>query len=158
MIRILLSLAVAAAAYFGPWLQDSSNEILKSGVDAVAEGSDFVGDTVECLMDGTISMTGDCAPSHGILGQLMAVTIGLAALSAVLSIIGLLPLIGRLTSLVTIVAGVAAMVTFAWFAKELLTTEGAMFSNFRWGAYATGIFGILTLFAGLAGLRGDDNN
>lgn len=158
MIRILLSLAIAAAAFFGPWMIDSSDNILSGSYKETAiEGRDFVASTYDCVMDRTFSLEGDCEPKYGILGQLIAITIGLGVVSAVLSIAGLLPLVGRLTSLVTIIAGAAAIVTFAWFAKELLTTEAALFSDFRWGAYATGAFGVLTLFAGLAGLRGDEH-
>lgn len=159
MIRILLSLAVAAAAFFGPWMIDGSTEILNGGyIDSAIEGREFLAGTVDCAMEGKFSLSDECEPEFGVLGLLVAITVGLGIISAILSIIGLLPLIGRLTSLVTILAGLAAIVTFAWFAKELLTTEGARFEYFRWGAYATGAFGLLTLLAGIAGLRGDEHN
>lgn len=158
MDRILLSLAVAAAAYFGPWMLDSTGDIIQAGFqsDAIA-GSAFVERTVECVMNGEMDWRGDCAPEFGLLGQLVGGTIALAVISAVLSIVGLLPLVGRLTSLVTILAGVAAVATFAFFAKEILTTEGANFADFRWGAYATGAFGLLTIFSGLSGIRGGND-
>ena len=157
MIRILLSLAIAAAAYFGPWLLDSTGQILGASFTEPVLGSAFVDSTIGCLMDGKISMSGECAPAYGLFGQLVLATVALGVLSAALSVIGLVPLIGRLTSLVTIVAGVAAIVTFGWFAKEVFTTEQAAFSDFRWGAYATAAFGLITIFAGLSGLRGDND-
>lgn len=155
MIRILLSLAIAAAAFFGPWMLDSTGKILEAGFNDPVMGSAFVDSTLACVGEMNFSMSGDCAPAYGLFGKLVAATIGLGVLSAALSIVGLLPLIGRLTSVVTIIAGAVAVVTFAWFAKELMTTEGAVFSDFRWGAYATAGFGLLAIFAGLSGMRGE---
>lgn len=155
MDRIILSLAVAAAAYFGPWIIDSSGQILNAGVTATGvAGIDFVEATKNCFLEGTFSISGQCAPTNGFLGKLIAATIVLAGVSTALSFVGLLPLIGRLTSIVTIIAGLAAVLTFGWFAKELLTTEEAAFSDFQWGAYATCILGLMTIFSGLSGLSG----
>jgi hypothetical protein len=173
MIRILLSLAIAAAAYFGPWIVDKTGDItgpamadivLGDDVDIdrdqagslVADGEFFVGNTAQCWMDGRISISDECSPRGEVLGKLVAGTIIVGLISAVLSVVGLLPLVGRLTSIVTVLSGLLAIVAFGWFAKELVTTNGAMFTDFRWGGYATGVLGLLTVFAGMAGLRGDD--
>ncbi|MEM9989953.1 MAG: hypothetical protein AAF723_10585 [Pseudomonadota bacterium] len=147
MIRILLALAVAAAAYFGPWVSSQ-------GVDI--NGKYYAGGTAECAIDLNISIEGECAPVGGLQGKFVTATVALGVVAAVLGIVGLIPFVGRITSLVTIVAGIIAMITFAYFAKDTFMGDANMaFTDFRWGAYATGVFGLLTLFAGLAGLRGE---
>lgn len=156
MIRVLLPLAIAAAAYFGPWMVDTTGSILSDAYQAAAaDGVAFAGSTAECAKDLKISLNGECEPEYGILGKLVAGTVLLSIVSAVLSIVGLVPLVGRLTSIVTVITGAMAIVTVAWFGKELLAVDGAVITDLRWGAYATGVFGLLTVFAGMAGMRGD---
>lgn len=158
MIRILLSLAIAAAAFFGPMFADSTGGLTNGMPGAVIGGEYFASDTVGCVLAQNFdpqAYSEACAPKGGFLGMLVAATIGLGVVSAALSVLGLLPFVGRLTSVVTMIAGVVAVVTFAMVAKDLLTTEGAAFTDIRWGAYAMGGFGFLASLAGLGGMRGD---
>ncbi|ADM10161.1 coproporphyrinogen III oxidase [Parvularcula bermudensis HTCC2503] len=157
MIRILLALAIAATAYLGPWVWDRSGALFEGGFsqEAAVSGAVFIADTVECARQGTFSVAGACAPEQEIFGKLIVGTIALALLSAVISLLGLLPLVGRLTSIITIFSGLVALITFAFFGKELIVAETASLAYFGWGAYATAVFGFLTILAGIAGLGGD---
>ncbi len=155
MIRILLSLAVAAACFFGPLFADTTGNIVGQGPGVLVSGEYFAVPTVDCLMAQTYSVTGDCAPNEGLLGLLITATVGLGLLSGALGVIGLLPLVGRVTSVITFLAGMIAIITFGMVLKDLMTTEGAIFTDIRWGTYAVGGFGLLTLFTGLGGMRGD---
>lgn len=155
MVRIILSLAVAASAYFGHWFLNAGS-LVDLSTEAIIGGDFFVATTAQCFLDMNFSISGECAPTQGITGSLFAATVGLSVVSAVLGILGLLPVIGRLTSIVTVVAGVAAIATFGWIAKDLLTAADGQLGDFRWGAYATLVFGVLSVFAGMAGMRGHD--
>ncbi|WOI52520.1 hypothetical protein [Parvularcula sp. LCG005] len=157
MIRILLSLAIAAAAYFGPWIIDATGTITNSMPGATIEGMKFAETTADCFIDLTFSVSGDCAPGGGLMGQLMTYTVIAGVVSAVLNILGLLPVIGRVTSILTILTGALAVVTFALFAKDLLMIDGASLSDFRWGGYAVGAFGLLAALVGMSGLKGDEH-
>lgn len=147
MIRILLALAVAAAAYFGPWMASQGTDI---------DGKYFAGSTAECAIDMNFSIKGDCAPVGGMQGKLVTATVALGVVAAVLGVLGLIPFVGRLTSIITVIAGLVAVVTFVYFTKDIfMGSSGLSFADFRWGAYATGVFGLLALFAGMAGMRGE---
>ena len=156
MIRILLSLAVAAAAYFGPWFVDAEDRLGEGSLNNVIDGKYYAESTVLCATEMNFSIEGDCAPQGDLLGKMVVATVGLGVISAVIGIVGLIPLVGRITSIVTLLAGLVGVVTFGLFAKDLMTSElGASLTQLRWGAYATAGFGLLTVFAGLAGMRGD---
>ena len=156
MIRILLSLAVAAAAFFGPWFVETA-EGSRTGVrqDVIA-GDFFAGDTVSCALAGTISVGGECAPAGGLEGTLVTAAVGLGVLSAALNVLGLLPVVCRLTSVFALAAGVAGVAAFGMVGVGVMGDSGL--GALRWGAYATGGFGLLLLLAGLSGLRGDDRD
>ncbi|MEM9421969.1 MAG: hypothetical protein AAF986_05650 [Pseudomonadota bacterium] len=155
MIRILLSLAVAAACFFGPLFADTTGAIIGQAPGAVVTGEYFAAPTADCVLAQTFSLAGDCAPNGNILGLLVTATVGMGFVSAALGLVGLLPLVGRVTSVFTFVAGIVALATFGMILKELLGAEGAAFTDIRWGAYAVGGFGVLTLLTGLGGMRGD---
>lgn len=164
MIRILLPLAVMAAAYFGPWVVDTTTGLFDGAFPPKAPvfGQDLIKASVDCLMDGKL-ISGQfgfgegCRPEYGMLSTLVLATVEVSLVAAVIGILGLLPLIGRLTSLLTIAAGAVGVVTVAWFAKDVMGTDGADFADLQWGAWVTGAFSLLTLLAGLGGLGGDDD-
>ncbi len=153
MINILLSLAIAAATFFGPLVFDETGRIGEKPGSFVAGGY-FAERPVSCILDQNFSVTGDCAPRGQLLGKAVTATVAAAAVSAALSVIGLLPVVGRLTSLITIVAGAIAVITFGILAVRVYGLDGGSISQFRWGAFGMGGFGLLAVFAGLAGIRG----
>lgn len=155
MFRILFSLAVAAAAFFGPWFAEGVVGTRSGAGEAVRMGDYYAGGPVSCLMDGTISLGGACAPEHGIEGVLVTAAVLLGALSAVLNLAGLLPLLGRLTSVFVIIAGAAGVAAMIAVAIGVASTDGMMLSDLRWGAFATGGFGLICFGTGLRGLAGD---
>ena len=156
MIRILLSLAVAAAAFFGPWFVEETRGAITGSREAVVLGDVFAGDTVACALSGTLSVSGACAPEGGLMGTLVTAAVGLGVLSAALNVLGLLPVVGRLTSLFAIAAGLAALAASGTVGASVMDETGL--GSLRWGTYATGGFGALLLLAGLSGLRGDDRD
>ena len=156
MIRILLSLAVAAAAFFGPWFVEETRGAITGSREAVVLGDVFAGDTVACALSGTLSLSGACAPEGGLMGALVTAAVGLGVLSAALNVLGLLPVIGRLTSLFAIAAGAAGVAALGVVATSVMGEAGL--GALRWGAYATGGFGLLLVLAGLSGLRGDERD
>jgi hypothetical protein len=158
VIRILLSLAVAAAAYYGPWFVESAVGARSGAVELVRTGAYYAGDTVVCATGGTFSLSGACAPSQGAEGMLVAAAILLGLGSAALNVLGLLPFIGRATSIVSIVAGFVAVGALLMVGWGVMQTPGMDLGALRWGAFATGGFGVLLLVAGIAGLRGDDRD
>ena len=155
MFRILFSLAVAAAAFFGPWFAEPVTGTRSGAGEAVRAGDYYAGDTVACLMDGTLSVVGACAPAQGAEGLFVTAAVVLGALSAALNVAGLLPVVGRVTSLFALAAGAAAVAAFAMVAVGVGTTPGMAMADLRWGAFATGGFGLLCAVSGLKGLGGD---
>jgi hypothetical protein len=158
MIRILLSIAVAAAAFFGPWFVEQADGVRTGARMETVTGAYFAGPTVDCVRDGVFSITGACAPEQGLEGQIVTAAIALGVASAVLNIFGLLPLVGRLTSLFAIVAGLAGVAALAVVGIGTMQDLGASLSDLRWGAYATGGFGVLLAIVGLGGLGGDSDD
>ena len=112
MFRILFSLAVAAAAFFGPWFAEPVMGSRSGAGEALRAGDIYAGATVRCLTEGRLSVTGDCAPAMGAEGALVTAAVVLGAASAALSVLGLLPFVGRVTSVVTLAAGAAAVLAF----------------------------------------------
>ena len=156
MIRILLSLAVAAAAFFGPWFVEETRGAITGAREAVVLGDVFAGDTVACALSGTLSVSGACAPEGGLMGQLVTAAVGLGALSAALNVLGLLPVVGRVTSLFAIAAGIAGIAALGVVGASVMGEAGL--GALRWGSFATGGFGVLLALAGVSGLRGDERD
>ena len=156
MIRILLSLAVAAAAFFGPWFVEETRGAITGPREAVVLGDVFAGDTAACALSGTLSVSGACAPKGDLMGTLVTAAVGLGVLSAALNVLGLLPVVGRLTSLFAIAAGAAGVAALGVVAVSVMGEAGL--GALRWGAYATGGFGVLLALAGVSGLRGDERD
>ena len=155
MFRILFSLAVAAAAFFGPWFAEPVTGTRSGAGEAVRAGDYYAGDTVACLIDGTLSVAGACAPAQGFEGLAVTAAVLLGALSAALNVLGLLPLVGRLTSLFAVAAGVVAVAAAGAVALGVAGTPGMALADLRWGAFATGGFGLLCVVSGLKGFGGD---
>lgn len=159
MTRILLPLAIVAAIFFGP-MYNVSGTLADSGETVVTRtGEYFVGEAIGCLRQLQPPIGEECA-SDGVLndstmvGTVMSYATILSLAAAVLGIIGMLPVIGRLTSIVTILAGAAAMGAIGYMALTLLATDGIGLPGMQWGAYLAAGAGLLTLIAGLSGLRG----
>ena len=155
MLRILLPVAVIAILLFTPIFGGAATEV--GGIEKVntVTGYDYVGNTIQCFRDGAYSIDGDCKPKGDAKGLAIFGAVFMSAVAAALGVIGLLPVIGRLTSVVTTLAGVAVIAAIGFYAMTQLGTEEGM-SGFQWGAYAGGGGGLLTLIAGLAGMRGRD--
>lgn len=158
MFRILFSLAVASAAFFGPWFAEPVTGTRSGAGEAVQGGQYYAGATAECLMAGTLSITGACAPAQGFEGTMVTAAVLLGALSAALNVLGLLPFVGRLTSLFALAAGAAAVIAFGAVAVGVAGTPGMVMADLRWGAFATGGFGLLCAVAGLKGIGGDQED
>ena len=155
MFRILFSLAVAAAAFFGPWFAEPVTGTRSGAGEAVRAGDYYAGNTVACLLDGTVSLGGPCAPAHGVEGLAVTAAVLLGALSAALNVAGLLPLVGRATSLFALAAGIAGVAALIAVGIGVASAPGMAMADLRWGAFATGGFGLLCAAAGLKGLGGD---
>jgi hypothetical protein len=154
MIRILLPLAMAAAAYFGPWFVEISTGEFTGTKEATISGDYFVGNTVDCFLAQNFSISGECAPQNGRDGLLMFGAVAGGAVAGVLGILGLLPFIGRLTSLFTIVAGALGLAAVANFTSTTVFADTLSFADLRWGTYSTGGLALLTLLTGFGGLGG----
>ena len=153
MIRVLLPLAVVAAILFGPLVgrQDVIGGIEKT---VALTGLDYVGPTIECWQNKNFSFSGDCRPEGGVKGQAILAAVAAGVVSAALGILGLLPIVGRLTSVVTTLAGGVIVAALGYFALSLMGGAGEAGEGVQWGTYLAGGGGLLTLIAGLAGMRG----
>ena len=159
MIRILLPLAVIAAIYFGPIFTETT-EGSRSGVtETDRHGSDMIGNTVNCWIGGNFEIADDCKPAADMPsleteGMAIFAAVLSSAVAAGLGVIGLLPFIGRLTSIVTALAGVVTVAAVG-FVVMSLAQSGNGIGDVGWGSYVAGGGGLLTLIAGLAGIRGN---
>ena len=154
MIRIILPLAMAAAAFFGPWFVETSTGDFTGTKQATISGDYFVGATVDCFLAQNFSISGECAPNNGRDGLLMFGAVAGGVMAGVLGILGLLPFVGRLTSLFTIVAGAVGLAAVANFASTSVLADTLSFADLRWGAYGTGGLALITLLSGFGGLGG----
>ncbi len=155
MTRVILPLAIIAAILFTPIYKTPSSFDDVQGVETSNQvaGYALVKPSVTCWRSGEISVSGDCAPKGDLKGLGLAAAVGLSVVAAVLGVIGLLPIIGRATSFVTIAAGVVTMIALGYFGLTLLGAEGGA-SRIDWGTYVAFGAGLLTLIAGLSGVRG----
>ncbi len=155
MTRIILPLAVIAAILFTPIYKTPAAFDDVQGVETSNQvaGYALVKPAVSCWRSGKISVSGECEPKAELKGLGLAAAVGLSAVAAVLGVVGLLPLIGRATSFVTILAGLVTMAAIGFFGMTLLGADGGA-SRIEWGTYLAFGAGLLTLIAGLAGVRG----
>lgn len=159
MIRILLPLAMVACIFFGPMYGYTTPNPI-SGQEQLTRvtGDQFLKETVGCLTERRIPIGEECAATEQIgESTLPASAISWAALLAVaaaaLGFFGLLPFIGRLTSVVTILAGLGGLGAMGLFMLTMLGTSEGL-PAVQWGAYLTAGASLLTVIAGLSGMRG----
>lgn len=159
MQRIVLPLAVVAAMYFGPLFAETTSGAATGATETVRSGQFFLDNMVGCIRNLQAPL-GEACSFQGTFydSPMVGLAINWAALisiaAAALGIIGLLPFIGRLTSIVTLIAGLAALAAMGLMTLTMLGTESGL-SAIRWGVYATAGLALLTMIAGLAGMRGN---
>lgn len=159
MIRILLPLAIVACIFFGPMYGfETPNPVSGQNQMTRVTGDQFLTETIACLRDARAPLGEECASTEQIgdttlPANVIAWAAVLALLAAVLGVFGLLPFVGRLTSVVTILAGLGGMAAIGYFMLTMLGTSEGL-PSVQWGAYLTGGASLLTLIAGLSGLRG----
>ena len=149
MIRILLPIAMAAVAFLGPWMDDGNGNSMN--------GFDIAPTTVNCALDFDFTVEA-CKPQGELFNELVGYTMIFGAASAVLSLIGLLPLIGRLTSMTVVAAGMTGVGAFGTLLMSMFQGGGIDVGVIGLGAYGTLILGLLTIFAGLNGIRGEGSD
>ncbi|MEO1657457.1 MAG: hypothetical protein AAFR65_07020 [Pseudomonadota bacterium] len=149
MIRILLPLALAAVALFGPWMADGNGNSMN--------GFDIAPATVNCALDFDLSVEA-CKPQGELFNELVGYTMLFGGASAVLSLVGLLPLIGRLTSMTVVAAGMTGVGAFGSLLLGMMQSGGIDFGVIGLGAYGTLLLGVLTMFAGVNGIRGEGSD
>lgn len=153
MIRIFLPLAVIAVLLFAPIFNDKvDGSELGSGVVSLS-GSDYVQSTIDCWLNQKFSLDGECAPEGGLKGKAIFFAIFVSAVAAVLGVAGLLPFIGRATSFVTTLAGVVVIGAVGFYILQQMSADEGV-GGLQWGSYLAGGGGLLTLVAGLSGIRG----
>lgn len=144
MIRILFPLAMALAAFFGPWTTTPNGS---------THGYDLADNTVGCFIELEPSFTGPCAPTGTVAERLVTYTVIGGGFAAVLSIFGLLPLVSKITSLTTLAGGGVGLAAGLATAAQVMDAGGL--SVVGWGAWATLGLGLLTAVGGIAGFRDD---
>ena len=158
MTRILLPLAIVAAMYFGPLFAETTSGSVTGNSETLRTGEYFIGNMIGCLTELRVPVGEECGfdgSFHGspLVGHVMNWAALLALGSAVLAVIGLLPVIGRLTSIVVVLAGIGTLGAVGLMTLTLLGTDAGL-GAVRWGTYLTAGAGLLTLIAGLGGMRG----
>lgn len=159
MIRILLPLAIVACIFFGPMYGYTTPNPV-SGQEQMnrVTGDQFLKEKVDCLRDVRLPTGEECAATEQVGGSTMSASViswaaVLALVAAALGVFGLLPLIGRATSVVTILAGLGGMGAMGFFMLTMLGTSEGL-PAVQWGAYLTAGVSLLTVIAGLSGMRG----
>lgn len=159
MIRILLPLAMVASIFFGPMYgYTTPNPISGQEQMSRVTGDQFIKEAVDCLREIKVPLGEECAATEQIDGSTMPASViswaaMLALAAAALGVIGILPFIGRVTSIVTILAGLGGLGAMGLFMLTMLGTSGGL-PAVQWGAYLTAGASLLTVIAGLSGLRG----
>ena len=158
MLRILLPLAIVASMYFTPMFSVETSDSLRGDSLQSVDGAYFVGNTVDCVIAMTPPIGEECASAGQLdesltVGQTMSYSLLLALGAGALGVIGLLPFIGRITSVVTILAGLGALGSTGMLSLALMNSEAGL-GAIGWGAYVTAGVGLLTVIAGLSGMRG----
>lgn len=153
MYRIILPLLLVAAIIFTPMFSEVTVGPITGEESTPRSGNYFVSETIKCFQDKNFSVAGDCKPKMGMTGMAVFAAIAASAIAAVVGVPGLLPFVGRATSVVTTIAGLIALGAVGYF---ILTVMGAAkgSAEVMWGAYLSGGLALLTLVAGLSGIRG----
>ena len=159
MIRIILPLAIIAAIFFGPmYSYESANPVSGQAEKSVVTGATFIEGAVGCVRNMKVPIGEECTSDAKInnsttAGTFISYAASLSFAAALLGVVGLLPLIGRVTSFVTIASGLGALGAIGYFAMAMMGTSEGL-GALEWGAYLAGGLGLLTLIAGLSGIRG----
>jgi len=152
MTRIFMPIIIIAALYFAPLVTAVSEDAVRGVGKSSISGDYYAADTVKCAIeDRKFSVSGECEPKDGMLGTAIVLAMGASAVAAVLGIIGLLPFVGRLVSVVTTLAGIISIVAIGYFALNMMGREGV---EIAYGSYVAAGAALLTLIAGLSGMRG----
>lgn len=159
MQRIILPLAIVASMFFGPLFAEVTSGSATGASETARTGEFFIGNMVGCLTELRIPLGEECdfdGEFYGspLVGHVMNWAALLAIGAAALGVVGLLPVVGRLTSIVTVLAGVGALGAMGLLTLTLLGGDEGL-GAVRWGVYLTAGAGLLTLIAGLAGMRGN---
>jgi hypothetical protein len=144
MIRIVVPLILALVAYFGPW---------SGGISAAFSAGNSADATLACIMALDLPTSPNCLPSGDLSSMLIGYTSVLGVVAAVLSILGLLPLVGRLTSVAVIAAGGVGIAAAGMIIAGALGDAGI--GAVGWGAWGSLVLGLITVFLGFGGLRGE---
>lgn len=159
MIRILLPLAIVASIFFGPMYgYETANPVSGQDQMTLVTGNQFIKESVDCLRQVKPPFGEDCAATEEVNGSTLVANVVswaamLALAAAALAVLGLLPFVGRLTSVVTILAGLAALGAMGLFMLTMMSTSEGL-PGVQWGAYLTSGAALLTVIAGLSGIRG----
>lgn len=151
MVRILLPLAVIAVLLFAPIFGEAPTEIGGITKSNTVTGMDYVSPTIDCFMGGKYAVSGDCAPKGGARGLVIFAAVFVSAVAVALGVVGMIPVIGKLTSAFTMLAGIVVVAAIGYY---ILANLGGEDGGVQWGTYAAGGGGLLTLIAGLSGMRG----
>lgn len=143
MIRIFIPLAMAIVAFLGPWTAEG------------LKGSDAAKPTVDCVLDANISFDTACRPAGTLAAELIGYSVVFGAIAAVLSVIGLLPFVGRLTSMTVVAAGMTGLGAAGMAVAAMFGPNGPGLVPELWGVWGTGILGLVAVFNGLGGIRGE---
>lgn len=155
MLRIFLPLAVVAALLFAPmYAVEISDSVLGEDTLSPRSGYAFVENSIECWKAGNYSIGGECKPKGGLKGSLILAALLSSGIAAAIGVIGVLPFIGRLTSVITTLGGAIATLSVGAFGLMLMNAGSDSGEAIQWGTYLAGGGGLLTLVAGLNGMRG----
>lgn len=154
MYRIILPLLVVAAVIFAPMFSEVTVGPITGKETTPRSGNYFVENTIKCFQAKNFSVNGECAPKMGTTGMAVFAAIAASTIAAIIGVPGLLPFVGRATSVVTTIAGLVALGGMGYF---IMTVMGAAKDSAEvlWGSYLAGGLALLTLVAGLSGIRGN---
>ena len=154
MIRIVLPLAIIASLMFAPLFTETIEGSVLGEMEQAQTGEAYFAPAVDCVLNQNYDVfSKDCQPRGGMTGTLLFVAVAASALAAAGGVIGLLPVIGRLTSILALAAGAVTLGAVGVFLLGMVGGDGL--GGVQWGAWLTGILGLLTTGSGLSGMRGD---
>lgn len=152
MIRILLPLALVAALILFPLYSETSVGPISGETTTTQTGDFFVAGPIKCFARQKFSTAGACAPPLGMLGMAVFASLIASVMAAVTGVFGLLPIVGRVTSVVTGLSGLVVVGSMVYFILTIMSKGHGV--HIEWGAYLNGGLGVLTVLAGLSGIRG----
>lgn len=159
MNRILLPLAIVAAIYFGPMYSfPTENPVSGQEEHSTVTGSAFIGNAIDCIRELKVPIGEECASEGQInkspmVGNVLSWASILAIAAGLVGVVGMLPFIGRLTSIVTLLAGAGGLAAIGLFVLTMIGTSEGL-GAVQWGAYLAAGASLLTVIAGLSGMRG----